>query len=278
VLIAITREVSPGIQNCELTHLQREPIDLARARAQHHEYEKCLADLGCRIVRLPAEPDLPDSVFVEDTALGLDELAVIMRPGALSRRPETTTIAKALTPYRRLSHLEEPGTIDGGDVLRIGKAIFVGLSRRSNAAGVEQLREIVHPFGYRVEGVRVSGCLHLKSAVTQVASDTLLINPACIDATAFPKMRLVEVDSSEPSGANALWVCNSVVYPAAFPLTLRRLRQRGLDVRVVDASELAKAEAGVTCCSLVFEEKAGGWEITGTKGRSDCRWSKRENC
>jgi dimethylargininase len=255
VLIAITRDVSASIQNCELTHLQREPIDVDRARAQHRAYEQCLADLGCRVISLPAEPDLPDSVFVEDTALVLDELAVVMRPGAASRRPETASIAKTLAPYRRLSHLEEPGTIDGGDVLRIGKAIFVGLSYRSNAAGVEQLRQIVGPFGYRVEGVCVAGCLHLKSAVTQVASDTLLINRAYVDAAVFPKMQLIDVAPSEPSGGNALWVGDGVIYPAAFPLTLTKLRDRGLDVRVVDASELAKAEAGVTCCSLIFQEQ-----------------------
>ena len=258
MLIAITREVGPRIQDCELTHFEREPIDLARARAQHRQYEECLANLGCKVLHLPAESDLPDSVFVEDTALVLDELAVIMRPGAASRRPETASIAEALTPYRKLSYIEEPGTIDGGDVLRIGKSIFVGLSYRSNAAGVEQLREIVHPYGYRVEGVRVGGCLHLKSAVTQVAADALLINRACVDAEVLPKMRLIEVATSEPSGGNALWVHDSVVYPAAFPVTLQTLRDAGLTVRVVDASELAKAEAGVTCCSLVFQEEACG--------------------
>lgn len=255
MLIAVTREISPAIHDCELTHFQREPIDLDRARAQHGQYEQCLTDLGCKIVSLPAEPDLPDSVFVEDTALVLDELAVIMRPGAASRRPETTTVAKALAPYRELSYLTEPGTIDGGDVLRIGKAIFVGLSYRSNAAGVEQLQEIVKPFGYRVEGMPVGGCLHLKSGVTQVSPDTLLINRVYVDPGALPKMRLVDVDPSEPSGANALLIGDSIVYPAAFPLTLRRLKELGLKVRVVDASELAKAEAGVTCCSLIFQKK-----------------------
>jgi dimethylargininase len=194
-------------------------------------------------------------VFVEDTALVLDESAVIMRPGAASRRPETASIAVALEPYRKLSYLEEPGTIDGGDILRIGKTIFVGLSYRSNAAGVEQLREILQPFGYRVEGVRVGGCLHLKSGVTQVAPDTLLINRAYVDPSLLPKMRLVDVDPSDPSGANAIWIRDSIVYPAAFPITLARLQAIGLTVRTVDASELAKAEAGVTCCSLIFKDR-----------------------
>jgi dimethylargininase len=253
VLIAITRGISPRIHECELTHLQREPIDLDRARAQHRQYEECLADLGCKVLRLPAEPDLPDSVFVEDTALLLDELAVIMRPGAAARRPETASIAEALAPYRQFSYIDEPGTIDGGDVLRIGRAIFVGLSYRSNAAGVEQLRDIVNRYGYRVEGVPVAGCLHLKSAVTPVAADTLLINRNCVDAELLPKLRLIEVDATEPNGGNALWIDNSVIYPAAFPRTLSRLQEAGLAVRSVDISELAKAEAGVTCCSLIFE-------------------------
>jgi dimethylargininase len=252
MLIAITRGISPLIHECELTHFAREPIDLDRARAQHRQYEMCLADLGCKVVSLPAEHDLPDAVFVEDTALVLDELAVIMRPGAASRQPETASIAQALTPYRKLSHVDDPGTIDGGDVLRIGKTIFVGLSYRSNAAGVAQLRHLLQPYGYRVEGVPVNGCLHLKSAVTQVADDTLLINRAFVDAGVFPSMRLIGVDPSEPNGGNALWVNGAIVYPAAFPLTLDKLRAAGLRVQTVDASELAKAEAGVTCCSLVF--------------------------
>jgi dimethylargininase len=255
MLIAITRAVGPGIQNCELTHLEREPIDVDRARAQHREYEKCLTDLGCRIISLPAEPDLPDSVFVEDTALVLDELAIIMRPGAESRREETVSIEKTLTPYRKLSSIAAPGTIDGGDVLRIGKTIFVGWSQRSNVSGVVQLQEIVMPFGYSVEGVHLKGCLHLKSAVTQVAPDTLLINQKYVEVQKLPKMRLVDVDPAEPNGANALLVDGSVIYPSAFPRTLEKLQQCGIDVRAVDASELAKAEAGVTCCSLIFEEK-----------------------
>lgn len=140
MLIAITREISPSIVRCELTHLQREPIDFTLAQTQHHRYEECLAELGCKVVSLPAEPDLPDSVFVEDTALALDELAVILNPGAASRRPETASIAKALEHYRKLLYLGDSGTIDGGDVLRVGRSIFVGLTTRSNPPGIEQLQ------------------------------------------------------------------------------------------------------------------------------------------
>lgn len=252
MLIAVTREVSPSIGSCELTHLAREAIDVGVARAQHRQYEDCLAALGCEMHRLRAEPELPDSVFVEDTAVVFDELAMITRPGAESRRPETQSVAMALTPYRRLLYIESPGTIDGGDVLRIGKTLFVGLSHRSNQAGIEQMLALLEPFGYRVQEVRLNGCLHLKSAVTQVATDALLINPTWVEASVFAHMSTIDADPSEPYGGNALLVGETVVYPSAYPRTRGRLEDAGIPVRVVDVSELAKAEGGVTCCSLVF--------------------------
>lgn len=250
--IAITREISPRIAECELTHLARAPIDLQRAQAQHRQYEQLLAELGCRLVRLPAKPDLPDSVFVEDAAVVLDELAVITRPGAASRRAETASVADALKPYRKLFHIEPPGTLDGGDVLRVGKTLYVGRSERSNREGIEQLRRVIARFGYAVIPVEIHGCLHLKSAVTRVAENTLLINRAWVDAAAFQHLRLIDVAPTEPFAANALLIGNTVVYPEAFPETRELLEKQGLRIRTVDASELAKAEGGVTCCSLIF--------------------------
>lgn len=251
--IAITREVSPAIGRCELTHLERQPIDVELARAQHRAYQACLAGLGCRVETLPAAPELPDSVFVEDVAVVLDELAILTRPGAESRRPEVAAIAEALRPYRPLHAIEAPGTVDGGDVLRVGRRLYVGLSSRSNAAAIEQMREVLAPHGYTVQGVPVAGCLHLKSAVTQVAEGTLLINRAWVDPAAFAGLELIDVDPAEPYAANALRVGEELIYPAAFPATRRRLEARGLTVHTVDVSELAKAEGAVTCCSLVFE-------------------------
>jgi dimethylargininase len=258
MLIAITRDVSPGIHACELTHVTRKPIDLDRARVQHRRYEHCLAELGCNVVSLPAESDLPDSVFVEDTALVLDELAIVLRPGAESRRGETASIARALAPYRLLSHVEAPGIVDGGDILRLGRAIFVGQTPRSNAAGIEQLHSMLRPFGCRVEGVPVRGCLHLKSAVTQIADEALLINRAFVDPASLPTMRLINVDASEPNAANALRIGEVVLFPEAFPETARRLEAAGIRLRRLDISELAKAEAGLTCCSLVFDAEYEG--------------------
>ncbi len=253
MLIALTRQVSPSIENCVLTHLERQAIDISLARAQHCQYEECLAALGCHIHCLPAEPDLPDSVFVEDTAVVLDELAIITRPSAVSRLSETASVARALGPYRKLCYIQSPGTLDGGDVLRVGKTLYVGLSSRSNQAAIEQMRELLHPHGYAVEDVQVSGCLHLKSAVTQVAKDTLLINPDWVDAGRFGGMRQIAVHLSEPYAANALLVGETVIYPASYPRTQAQLKSCGIPLMTVDVSELIKAEGAVTCCSLIFQ-------------------------
>lgn len=252
MLIAITRAVSRTIVQCELTYLARTPIDIATARRQHQQYEQCLADLGCQLIRLPEAPDLPDAVFVEDTAVVFDECALITRPGAASRQAETIAIAQALKPYRRLLHIEPPGTVDGGDVLRTGRKIFVGMTPRTNQTGIAQLTALLAPYGYEVRGVPVRGCLHLKSAVTQVAENTLLINRQWTDAEAFAAMQLIETDAAEPFAGNALMINSAVVYPAEFPATRQRLAQHGLNVVIVPAAELGKAEGGVTCCSLIF--------------------------
>ena len=254
MLIAITREVSPRITECELTHLTRKPIDLKRAQRQHRQYEALLEELGCKLIRLPAESALPDSVFVEDTAVVLDELAVITRPGAESRRAETASVANVLKQYRKLFYIDPPGTLDGGDVLRVGKKLYVGLSKRSNREGIEQLQRILSPLGYVVNAVKLHDCLHLKSAVTQVAVNTLLINRSWTDAPIFNDYQLIDVASSEPFAANALLVGDTLIYSEAFSETRKRLQEKGIKIRTVNASELAKAEGGVTCCSLIIPD------------------------
>ena len=250
--VAITREISPAIVRCELTHLAREAIDLAKASAQHDEYERCLTEAGCSVVRLAAGLDTPDSVFVEDIAFVVDEVAVIARPGAKSRRAETDAIAGALRAYRRLRYIETPGTLDGGDVLAMGKRVYIGESRRTNRAAISQMGRILEPYGYAVYAVKVRGCLHLKSAVTALSDDTLLINGEWAPAERFLPFTLLDVDPTEPFGANALRIGDGVIYPEMFPRTRARLEDRGIRVRGVDTSELAKAEGGVTCCSLIF--------------------------
>jgi dimethylargininase len=257
MLLALTRAVPPSIVHCELTHLARVPIDVDRAAAQHAAYEDVLTRLGCTVVRLPDEPDHPDSVFVEDTAVVLDELAVVARPGAESRRAETESIAAALAQYRELACIKAPATLDGGDVLRAGQRIYVGLSSRTNADGVRQLADLLAPHGYDVSAIEVRGCLHLKSAVTVVADDTILVNPRWVDVSHFGGFRRIEVHHSEPLAANALRVDETLLCAAAAPRTRERLGARGFAVESVDVSELAKAEAGVTCCSLILYVRDG---------------------
>jgi dimethylargininase len=253
MLIAITRDVSPAIANCELTYLERVEIDYVLACRQHAAYREALAGLGCRVVNLPAEAGLPDSVFVEDAALVLDEIAILTRPGVASRRPEVERMAPLLERYRVLEWITAPGTLEGGDILRVEKQIFVGLSGRSNAEGIRQLAGLAGRYGYRVRTVAVNGCLHLKSAVSQAGPGKLLINPAWVDPANFAPFELVEVAPGEPQAANALLAGRGVIYPASFPATSQRLAESGIDLRPVDVSELQKAEGAVTCCSLVFE-------------------------
>ena len=253
MITAITRPVSRSIAQCELTHVTRTPIDLEVARRQHAEYEAALESLGVRIVRLPELPDYPDAVFVEDTALVLDEVAVLTRPGAESRRGEVDAMAEALAPFRRTVRITGEATLDGGDVLRLGRTLYVGRSRRTSAEGVAALGALVAPYGYAVCEVPVRGALHLKSAATQVGPEWILVNPEWVDAAHFEGYDALTVDAGEPFAANAVLVNGAVVHSTAFPRTQAMLRAHGIRVVGVDASELAKAEGGVTCCSLLFD-------------------------
>jgi dimethylargininase len=234
-----------------LTHLTREPIDYARAVDEHDQYEATLRSLGCRVERLPDAPDLPDSVFVEDAAVVLDEVAVIARPGAESRRPEVDAMTAALRPHRPLVFIEAPGTLDGGDVLVTPGRIFVGISGRTNPEGVRQLAAAVAPHGFEVLSIPVTGCLHLKSAVTQAGDGILLLNPEWIDVAHFTEFELIEVDPSEPAAGNVLRIGDVLICAEEHPKTRRRLEERGLVTQFVPAGELAKAEGGVTCCSVM---------------------------
>jgi dimethylargininase len=252
MLIAITRQVSPSINQCELTFHTKEQIDLPKAIAQHQAYEECLRGLGAHVVSLAAEPDLPDAVFVEDAAIVVDELAVIPVMGAASRRPETESLARALSPYRPLSFMHAPATLDGGDVMRIGRRVFVGASKRTNAAGIAQLRDALAEFDYEVTAVEVKQCLHLKSGCSQVGRNSILVNRKLVDVTALAGFELIDVPASEPGAANALQIGDAVIIPSAFPETIARLEARGFIVNAINVSEFQKAEGGVTCKSVIF--------------------------
>ena len=252
MVTAITREISPRFAECELTHIERIPIDLDLARSQHRSYVRALIDLGCRVIELPAETDLPDSVFVEDTAVILPEAAVITRPGADSRKPETESTSRVLAPLMKLVHMQEPATVDGGDILVLGKKIYVGLSTRSNREALEQLKALLDDYGYSVIGVSLQDCLHLKSAVTRVDETTLLINRNYVDPGRFADFEFIDIDPSEPHAANCLPIGDRLIFPTAFPKTAAKLEARGYPIMSVDVSELAKAEGAVTCCSLIL--------------------------
>lgn len=249
---AFTRAVSPRLPECALTHLARQPIDYAKAAAQHAAYERALADSGFEVVRLPELRDDPDAVFVEDTALLLGPHAIITRPGIASRADETDSTAAGLEPHFEVHRLGS-GFLDGGDVLRIGRTIYVGRSSRTDAAGISALAEAARPLGYEVIEAELRDCLHLKTGATFAGDGVLLYNPRCIDPRQFAGVDPMPVDEQEPAAANCLRAGARLILPAGNPNTAARLRDRGFHVVELNVSELQKAEAGVTCMSLIDE-------------------------
>jgi dimethylargininase len=251
-LIAITRKPSPLLERGERTHVGRDPIDFDRALAQHDAYRAALAELGAKVVRLDDADEFPDGVFIEDTALVLDEMAVMLRPGAEPRRVEVPGVAAELAKHRELAHIAPPATIDGGDVVVAGRRILVGRSARTNAAGIDALRECTKALGYVVRAVRMTGCLHLKCGCTALPDGRLLGNRHWIDARDLTGFDLVDVPASEPWGGDVAFVGETVLAAAAFPATIETLRARGYRTRALDVSEFAKAEGGITCMSLLL--------------------------
>jgi dimethylargininase len=253
MLTAITRPVSASINRCELGYLPRREIDFQKAAAQHAGYEACLAGLGLGMVSLAAEPELPDAVFVEDAAVVVDEIAVMTRMGAASRRPEAESVARELARYRPVRRLREPATLDGGDVMHAGRTLYVGASRRTNAAGIRRLADELEPFGYSVAPVEIRDCLHMKSACCYLGKETILANRAWIDPAPFRNLRILDVAQEEPWAANVLAIGEAAILPSCFPVTQRILEREGWNVIPVDVSEIMKAEGGVTCMSLILE-------------------------
>jgi dimethylargininase len=254
---AFTRAVSPRIPECQLTHLERVPIDAAKAAAQHDAYEQALSEAGLEIVRLPELRDDPDAVFVEDTALLIGCHAIITRPGAASRLGETDSTAEGLAESFHLHRIEN-GFVDGGDVLRIGRTLYIGLSTRTDVAGAYALGEICARLGYRVQPAELRQCLHLKTGATLAGingsgAPVLLYNERSVDPAQFADVEPLAVDPDEPAAANCVRAGERIILPAGNPKTAARLRDRSFHVVEVDVSELQKAEAGVTCMSLIDE-------------------------
>ena len=255
--IAFTRAVSPKLADCEITHIHRAPIDQSKAAEQHANYEAALSQAGLKIVRLPELPDHPDAVFVEDTALLLGDHAVILRPGAASRAAETQSTESILEDEFELLRLND-GHVDGGDVLRINQTLYVGASTRSNDAGIEALREAVAPIGFEVKRADLNGCLHLKTAATMIGPDRngeqiLLYSAESLDPSQIDGVVPLAVDPGEAGAANCLRIGDQLIMPAGYPRTAQALRNRGFDLVEVDISELEKAEAGLTCLSLIAD-------------------------
>jgi dimethylargininase len=251
---AFTRAVSPRLPECQLTHLDRVPIDAVKAAGQHAAYEAAIAAAGFEIVRLPELADDPDAVFVEDTALILGEHAVITRPGAASRIGEIDSTADGLQDHFTL-HRVERGHVDGGDVLRIGRTLYVGRSTRTDIAGIRALADLVAPLGYSVVEARLRDCLHLKTGATLAGDGLLLYDARAIDPAQFAAVEPLAV--LEPAAANCVRAGDRLILPAGNPRTAALLRDRGIDVVQVDVSELQKAEAGVTCMSLIDDRVSG---------------------
>ena len=249
--LAITRRPSPRMMEAELTHIGRSVIDTAVANAQHEAYRAALGALGAEVIDLPALDADPDCAFVEDVCLALPELFVLTRPGARSRLGEVEAIAPALPADRPAARLKVPATLDGGDVLAVGRTLFVGLSTRTNTAAIEALIELLGPFGYEVIAVEVARSLHLKTAVTALPDGRLLVNPRWVDATKFDARDTIQAPEQEPFGANTLSLGDTVLVQASTPRTAERLMAEGYVVQAIDIGEFAKAEAGLTCMSII---------------------------
>jgi len=247
-LIALTHVPSPRMAAAVRTFIDVEPLDLTRITAQHAAYGAALARAGAQVIELSTNLHHPDAVFIEDTAVVLDEVAILASPGVPSRIPEVAGIASELQKHRvESAHIDAPATLEGGDVLRVGRTLFVGATGRTNRAGIEALTRVVAPYGYEVRPVAVNGCLHLKTGCTALPDGTFLLNPRWVDLPSS-----LAVDESEPGAANVVLVGSRVLMSAAFPRTIERVRARGFDVDPIDLSELAKAEGSGTCLSLLF--------------------------
>ena len=247
---ALVRPPAASLADGIVTHLERQPVDVERARRQHAAYAAALASAGWAIREIPAADDLPDSVFVEDAVVVVDELAVMTRPGAAQRRPELTAVEDAARDLGlTIARLDAPATLDGGDVLQVGETIYVGRSARTNDAGIAQLADLVAPRGRRVVPVELGAVLHLKSAVTALPDGTFVGDRSVIDMSQLGP----RIDVLEPSGCHVVPLGgNAILMAESAPRTAEVFADRGLAPVVVDISEFEKLEGCVTClCVLV---------------------------
>lgn len=251
-LTVITHLPSHKLQDCELTFVESEKIDIEKAQQEHQEYCEMLKRCGAEVIILDRNNDLADSVFVEDPIIVFDEIAVLTSMGVESRRKESQYLKEVFSKYRDVEEIKLPAKIEGGDVLKIGKKIFVGLSVRTNQEGITCLKNIIKPYGYEVIVVKVLGCLHLKTGCTALDDNTILINSKWVDDNAFKGFKKIEVPLSEPFGANILKINDVICMNKSFTKTLDLVKSLGYKTDCCDISEFVKAEAGLTCMSVPF--------------------------
>jgi dimethylargininase len=224
--------------------------DLVRMLAQHTAYADALRASGLEIELLDPLPGFPDAYFVEDVAVVVPELAIVTRPGAPSRREEADAIVPVLSCHGEVARLQHPGTLDGGDVLIVGRTVFIGLSARTNEDGARQLARLLEPHGYRSQIVPVANGLHLKSSVNWVGGDTLLVGERFAERAEFRAFRRIVVDAAEEPACNTLLVNGTLLTPAGFPKLRRQLDDLGMPVLTLDVTEPRKMDGGLTCMSL----------------------------
>jgi dimethylargininase len=249
---ALVNIPSPALTQCELTFIERNAIDLERARTQHDAYVSALRSFDVDVEVLEVNTGCPDGVFVEDVAVIFDELAVITTMGRPSRRRELAEMRQAIARHREVVDLVLPATVEGGDVLRIGRTLYVGDTSRTNPAGIKALAEVAKSLGYKVVSVKVPGCLHLKTCITALDDETCVVNRNWLDVGPFQSLQLIDVVPSEPWGANVLRLGEGLVLNASTPETNEKIRSLGYETTEVNISEFGKAEAGLTCMSLLF--------------------------
>lgn len=249
---ALVRKPADNFGDGLTTAVWTDPPDLEKMRAQHAAYTDLLEELGLTVLMLDADPAFPDGHFVEDAAVVFPEAAVITRPGAASRRGETEVVASVLARHRPLRFIDPPGTLDGGDVLMVGRRFFIGLSSRTNAAGATRLADILQGFGYAASFVSVEDGLHLKSGVNAIADGRLIVAPLFATHPAFDSYEKIVVDGEEAYAANTLWINGCLIMPAGYPKTRRKLAALGQDIRELETGETRKMDGGLTCLSIRF--------------------------
>jgi dimethylargininase len=250
---ALVRRPGPRLADGLLTHLERVPVDVGLALRQWDAYVAALADFGWETLEVPPADDCPDAVFVEDTVVMYGDLAVIARPGAVVRRPETVATAEVLSGLGyRVEHLASPATLDGGDVLKHGRDVWVGLGGRTNAEGAAALATHLEPLGATVHAVPVTKVLHLKSAVTALPDGTVVGYPELVDD---PGTWADFMPVPEPGGAHVVVLDEETVLMSAdAPRSRAMFEARGLRVVAVGIGEFEKLEGCVTCLSVRLRE------------------------